>query len=29
MRASRNGNIFVNLDWQTIGLFLVLVVSVG
>ena len=26
MRASRNGNIFVNLDWQTIGLFLVLVV---
>ena len=26
MRASRNGNIFANLDWQTIGLFLVLVV---
>ncbi|MBR1878299.1 MAG: rod shape-determining protein RodA [Paludibacteraceae bacterium] len=26
MRASRNGNIWTNLDWQTIGLFLILVV---
>mgnify|MGYP002622703230 CR=1 FL=1 len=26
MRASRNGNIWTNLDWQTVGLFLVLVV---